>query len=91
MQYTQDHLTELLNHGNGYIDDPIDWLGSLVVLVLKNEHKIKSMMVTGGYELKKYESHDSAETGTAQTTIIYNRTRTQEDAWDDWYVEEVIA
>jgi hypothetical protein len=91
MQYTQDHLTEFLNHGNGYIDDPIDWIGSLVVLILKNKQKIQSMMVTGGYELKKYENHDCTGTGTVQTTIIYSRTCTQGDSWADWYVEEKIA
>jgi hypothetical protein len=91
MQYTQDQLAELWNHGNSHVDDPIDQHGSLVVHILKNEQKIQSMMVTGGYELKKYGDHDSARTETAQTTIIYSRAYTQEDAWADWYVEEEIA
>ena len=92
MQYTQDQLTEFWKHGDGYIDDPIDQHGRLVLHILKNEHKIQSMMVTTvDYELKKYGDHDSARSETAQATIIYSRASTQEDAWADWCVEEEIA
>ena len=93
MKYTQDQLAEiwkLRESGNEPIDDPIDPHGSLAVLILKNEHKIQSMMVNADYSITTYSDHDSAPT-VRLPTIIYSRSRTQEDAWADWCVEEEIA
>lgn len=93
MEYTQDQLTEmwgLRESGNERIDDPIDSHGSLAVLILKNEHKIQSMMVKAAHSITTYSGHDSAPT-TRLPTIIYSRSRKQEDAWADWCVEEEIA